>query len=126
MNAAVMERDQMDSAEYGLFQSGNKRSNSRFATRLKALYYYYVSAEHEGLEQCEIVNVSYGGVGIQFNQAKAFKDSLAINLGVVVKWQLVPINLKGRVKWLSEGTSQPVGGVELDVPLDNMTLLKLL
>jgi hypothetical protein len=120
---AIPLNDQIYNDEDELFQSGDKRIHFRFATRLKALY--YVSNEQEGLEKCEIVNVSYGGLGIKFNQAGAFKDSLAINLGVVVKWQFVPISLKGRVKWLNEGMNQPVGGVELNVPLDNMTLLKL-
>lgn len=102
----------------------DKRRHARFITRLKALF--YVADEHEGLEKCEIVDVSYGGLGIRFNQAAAFEDSSAINLGIVVKWQVVPISLKGKVKWLSKNLKQPLGGVELDGALDNMTLLKLL
>jgi hypothetical protein len=124
MNTAVLERDQMDNGESVLLQSGDKRKHLRFAARLKALY--YVSDEQEGLGKCEVVNVSYGGLGIQLNQAGALQTSLAMNVGIVVKWQFVPISLKGRVKWLDEGISQPVGGLELDEPLDNMTLLKLL
>lgn len=124
MNAAVLRPDQRDQGESELLQSGDQRKHRRFATRLKALY--YVSDAQEGLEKCEIVNVSYGGLGIQFNQSGDFKDSSAINLGVVVRWQVMPVSLKGRVKWTSPGTNPPVGGVELDVALDNMTLLKLL
>lgn len=108
------------------FQSGgDKRKYRRFSTRLKALYYYYVSGENEGLESCDVINVSYGGLGIQFKRAEEFKELSAINLGIMVKWQFMPISLKGRVKWLSEGLHPPVCGVELDGPLDNITLLKL-
>jgi hypothetical protein len=124
MNTAVLKRDQRDHDESELLQSGDLRKHRRFATRLKALY--YVSDEQEGLEKCDIVDVSYGGLGIQCNQAGVFKASSSINLGVVVRWQLMPISLKGRVKWASYETNRPVGGVELDMPLDNMTLLKLL
>jgi hypothetical protein len=124
MNAAVLQRDQRDHGESELLQSGDQRKHRRFATRLKALY--YVSDAQEGLEKCEIVDVSYGGLGIQFNQAGDFKGASAINLGVVVRWQLMPVSLKGRVKWTSDEANRPVGGVELDVPMDNMTLLKLL
>jgi hypothetical protein len=124
MNTAVLQPDQRDQGESELLQSGDQRKHRRFATRLKALY--YVSDAQEGLEKCEIVDASYGGLGIQFNQAGGFKGSSAINLGVVVRWQLMPVSLKGRVKWTSDDTNRTVGGVELDVPLDNMTLLKLL
>jgi hypothetical protein len=124
MNTAVLQPDQRDHGESELLQSGDQRKHRRFATRLKALY--YVSDAQEGLGKCEIVDVSYGGLGIQLNQAGDFTDESAINLGVVVRWQLVPISLKGRVKWTSQGTNPPAGGVELDAPLDNMTLLKLL
>jgi hypothetical protein len=124
MNTSVLKRDQSGQGESELLPSGDQRKHRRFATRLKALY--YVSDAQEGLGKCEIVDVSYGGLGIQFNQAGDFKDASAINLGVVVRWQLVPVSLKGRVKWTSHGTNPPAGGIELDVPLDNMTLLKLL
>ena len=100
------------------------RRHHRFEAGLKALY--YVRDENEGLEKCRIVNVSYRGLGIQFNQAKTCETSLAINLGVVVKWQVRPISLKGRIRWLRENQKYPLGGVELDDALDNMTLLKLL
>ena len=103
---------------------GDKRKHVRYATRLKALY--YLTDKQEGLEKCEIVNVSYGGLCLQCDKTAAIQDSCAINLGVVVKWQVVPISLKGRVTWLSEKLKRPFGGVELEAPLDNMTLLKLL
>lgn len=105
-------------------QVADKRRNTRFETRLKALY--YVHTENEGLKKCEIVNVSYRGLGIQFKQAGDCNERAAINVGVVVRWQFMPVSLKGSIKWLSENPNHPVGGVELDVPLDNMTLLKLL
>jgi hypothetical protein len=124
MNTEALEREPRDHGESGRLPSGDQRKHRRFATRLKALY--YVSDAEEGLEKCEIVDVSYGGLGIHFNQAGGFTGSSAINLGVVVRWQLMPVSLTGRVKWTSDGTSRSVGGVELDVPLDNMTLLKLL
>jgi len=124
MNTAVPEREPRDQGESGRLQSGDQRKHRRFATRLKALY--YVSDAQEGLEKCEIVDASYGGLGIQFNQAGDFKGSSAINLGIVVRWQLMPVSLKGRVKWTNQGTNPPAGGIELEAPLDNMTLLKLL
>lgn len=124
MNAAALQRDQSGQGESERLQSGDQRKHRRFATRLKALY--YVSDAQEGLEKCEIVDVSYGGVGIRLNQAGDCKGSSAINLGVVVRWQLMPVSLKGRVKWTGNETNRLVAGVELDVPLDNMTLLKLL
>lgn len=124
MNTAVLQPDQRDQGESERLQSGEQRKHRRFATRLKALY--YVSDAQEGLEKCEIVDASYGGLGIQFNQAGDFTDASAINLGIVVRWQLMPVSLKGRLKWTSGDTNRTVGGVELDVPLDNMTLLKLL
>lgn len=122
MAAALSGTQQSDTDERN--QSADKRKDARFETRLKALY--YVHTENEGLEKCEIINVSYGGLGIQFKQARDFNDRSAINIGVVVKWQFIPISLKGSVKWLSENLKHPIGGVELEVPLDNMTLLKLL
>ena len=121
---AVLQGNQMYSDDDVRVGHGDKRKHLRYATRLKALY--YLTDEHEGLEKCEIVNVGYGGVCLQFDKAATFKDSRVINLGVVVKWQLVPISLKGRVTWLSEKLKRPIGGVELNAPLDNMTLLKLL
>lgn len=124
MNTALLQHDQRDYGESELLQSGDQRQHRRFATRLKALY--YVSDAQEGLEKCEIVDVSCGGLGIQCNQAGDFKGASAINLGVVVRWQLMPVSLKGRVKWTNQGTNPPAGGIELEAPLDNMTLLKLL
>jgi hypothetical protein len=124
MDGAVFRRDQADHVENGRLRSGDERKHPRFATRLRALC--YASDENEGLEKCEIVDVSYGGLGIKFSRAGDFKSSSAISLGVVVKWQVVPISLKGLVKWIDRGTNQPAGGVELNEPLDNMTLLKLL
>ena len=107
-----------------IVKSDDKRAYLRFSTRLNALY--YVSDEHESLEKCDILNVSYGGLGVQFKHAGTFKYSSAINLGVVVKWQFMPISLKGTVKWLGEGVDHLFCGIELTVPLDNMTLLKLI
>ncbi len=124
MNTALRQHDQIDHGESEPLQSGDQRKHPRFATRMRALY--YVSDAQEGLDKCEIVDVSYGGLGIQFNQAAEVTVASPINLGVVVRWQLVPVSLKGRVKWTGAGTSQPACGVELDMPLDNMTLLKLL
>ena len=121
---AVLQGNQVECDDDVRAVPGDKRRHVRFATRLKALY--YLTEKLEGLEKCEIVNVGYGGVCLQFDKAAAFKDSRVINLGVVVKWQLVPISLKGRVTWLSEKLKRPIGGVELNAPLDNMTLLKLL
>jgi len=121
---AVLQGNQMACDDHVRAVPGDKRRHVRYATRLKALY--YLTDNLEGLEKCEIVNVGYGGVCLQFDKAAAFKESCVINLGVVVKWQLVPISLKGRVTWLSEKLKRPIGGVELEAPLDNMTLLKLL
>ena len=107
-----------------LVQSEDKRKHFRFSTQLKALY--YLGDEHEGLEKCDILNVSHGGIGIEFKKAGTVKDSSAINLGIVVKWHFMPISLKGTVKWLGESLDHLICGIELTVPLDNMTLLKLL
>ena len=86
-----------------------------------------MSDEPEGLEKCDIINVGHGGFGIQFNDPQAVKDSSAINLGIVVKWQFMPISLQGTVRWLAADRGHAaVGGIELANPLDNMTLLKLL
>lgn len=111
-----------DGHDYSL--SGDKRRHIRFATQLKALY--YMNDENVGLEKCWITNVSYEGLGIQFDPAVTCTDTVTINVGVVVKWQLVPISLKGKMKWLRTAAGCSYGGVALNGPLDNMTLLKLL
>lgn len=104
--------------------SDDKRNYARFPTRLRALY--YMSEDHEGLEKCDIVNVSHGGLGIRFKGAEAVKHLSTINLGIVVKWHFMPISLQGMVKWVGEGMDHMIGGIELAVPLDNITLLKLI
>lgn len=116
--------DMSDGNQAATVPSGDKRRYARFPTQLRALY--YLSDEQEGLEKCDIINVSYGGLGIALKTNGALKDLSTINLGIVVKWQFMPVSLKGMVKWLDAGVDELVGGVEFAVPLDNITLLKLL
>ena len=101
----------------------DKRQSIRFPTNLKALY--YLSEEKESVEKCTILNVSYRGFGIQFPTSEKIKTGSHINIGIVVKWQVMPISVRGIVKWRNEETNLCDAGAELNESLDDLTLMKL-
>ena len=100
-----------------------KRQSIRFPTNLKALY--YLSEEKESVEKCTILNVSSRGFGLQFPAGDKIKTGSHINIGIVVQWQLMPISVRGILKWKSEGADLCAAGAELNQSLDNITLMKL-
>ena len=101
----------------------DRRSYFRFPAKLKALYYF--EGEKERLEKCTLLNVSYKGLGVNFKQHEKNKAGTSIHLGIIIKWQLIPISVRGIVKWVAEGASDSVAGIELAEKLDNMTMMKL-
>lgn len=101
-----------------------KRAVIRFPTNLKALY--YLKQEREGVEKCTILNVSYNGFGMAFQGGEQISTGTQVNIGIVVKWQFMPISVKAVLKWLVEGKDRCTAGVELTESLDNITLMKLI
>ena len=101
-----------------------RRKSFRFPTNLKALY--YLREEKESLEKCNILNVSYKGLGVKFHTLEKIKTCSKIHLGIIVKWQLAPISVTGILRWLEEGGFRHVvGGLELTESLDSIKLIKL-
>jgi hypothetical protein len=100
-----------------------KRNVIRFPTDLKALY--YLKEERESVEKCTIVDVSYKGFGIAFHRGEKINTGAQINIGIVVKWQFMPISVRAVLKWLDEGMDRCTAGVELTESLEHITLMKL-
>ena len=101
-----------------------KRELIRFPTDLKALY--YLKEERESVEKCTILNVSYRGFGIAFHREEKIKTGAQINIGIVVKWQFMPISVRAVLKWLDGEMDRCTAGVELTESLENITLMKLI
>ena len=101
-----------------------RRKSFRFPTNLKALY--YLREEKESLEKCNILNVSYKGLGVKFYTLEKIKTCSKIHLGIIVKWQLTPIGVTGILRWIGGGGFMPfVGGLELTESLESLKLIKL-
>ncbi len=101
----------------------DRRSYFRFSTKLKALYYF--EGEKERLEKCTPLNVGYKGLGVNFKQHEKNKAGTSIHLGIIIKRQLIPISVRGIVKWVEEEANDSVAGIELAEELDAMTMIKL-
>jgi len=101
-----------------------RRNVIRFPTDLKALY--YLKEERESVEKCTILDVSYKGFGIAFQRGEKINTGAQINIGIVVKWQFMPISVRAILKWLNEGVDRCTAGVELTESLEHITLMKLL
>ena len=101
-----------------------RRQSIRFPTHTRALF--YLGGEKKNVEKCTIANVSYKGVGLTFPPGEQIKAGLSINIGIVVKWQFVPISVRGTVKWAEEGKDYCAAGAELNESMDNLNLMKLL
>ena len=101
-----------------------RRKSFRFPTNLKASC--YLREEKESLEKCNILNVSYKGLGVKFHTLEKIKTCSIIHLGIIVKWQLTPISVTGTLRWVGGGGFMPfVGGLELTESLESLQLIKL-
>jgi len=100
-----------------------RRRFFRFPTNLKCLY--YLEGDKEGLNKCNIFNISYEGLGIKFHTSDKIKIGLKIHFGIINKWEITPISVKGILKWIEDRDNYFVGGIELTKALDNITLTKL-
>ena len=101
-----------------------RRSYFRFSTKLKALYYF--GGEKERLGKCNLLNVGYKGLGVNFKQHEKNKTGTSIHLGIIIKRQLIPISVSGVVKWVDEREKGSFAGIELAEELDNITMIKLI
>lgn len=101
-----------------------KRRFLRFPTALKALY--YLKEEREGVEKCTITNVSYKGFGIVFHRGTHINTGSQLNIGIVVKWQFMPISTRAVLRWFDVGSDVSAAGVELTESLEHVTLMKLI
>ena len=88
-----------------------KRHRIRFPTNLKALY--YLKEERESIEKCTIVNVSYKRFGMTFHRGENINTGAHINIGIVVKWQFMPISVRAVLKWFDGEVDRCTAGVEL-------------
>lgn len=100
-----------------------KRKFIRFPTALKALY--YLQEERESVKKCTITNVSYRGFGIAFHRGTKINTGAQLNIGIVVKWQFMPISTRGVLRWFDGGSDLSAAGVELTESLQHITLMKL-
>ncbi len=101
----------------------DRRSYFRFSTKLKALYYF--EGEKEKLEKCNLLNVGYKGLGVNFKPHEKIKAGTSIHLGIIIKRQLIPISVRGVLKWVKEEANDSVAGIELTEELDDITMIKL-
>ena len=101
-----------------------RRKSFRFPTNLKASY--YLREEKENLEKCNILNVSYKGMGLEFHTLEKIKTCSEIHLEIFSKRQLTPISVTGILSWIGGGGFMPfVGGLEITESLESLQLIKL-
>jgi hypothetical protein len=101
-----------------------RRKSFRFPTNLKASC--YLREEKESLEKCNILNVSYTGIGVKFYTLEKIKTGSKIHLEIISERQLTPISVTGILRWIGGGGFMPfVGGLELAESLESLQLIKL-
>ena len=101
-----------------------RRKFFRFPTNLKASY--YLREEKENLEECNILNVSYTGMGVKFYALEKIETCSEIHLEIISKRQVTPISVTGTLSWIGGGGLMPfVGGLELTESLESLQLIKL-
>ena len=103
----------------------DRRELVRFPTTLKAIYYFKLEGDREGLEQCSILDVSYKGLGVNFHQHALNSVGLLINLEIPLMRQPNLITAAGAVRWCEEREYGFISGIELAEAFDSITLLKL-
>ena len=101
-----------------------RRRFFRFPTYLKASY--YLGGDIENLEKCDILNVSYKGMGVKFYTLEKIETCSKIHLEVIPKRQSTSINVTAILRWVGGGGFMPfVGGLELTESLESLQLIKL-
>ena len=87
---------------------------------------YYLREEKENLEKCDILNVSYKGMGVKFYTLEKIETCSKMHLEIISKRQSTPINVTGTLRWIGGGGFMPfVGGLELTDSLESLRLIKL-
>ena len=68
-----------------------------------------------GWEDCTIINVNNNlkGIGIKFHACENIKVNSIVIIDLLVPDELVPVHVKGIVRWIERKKDYFIGGVEL-------------
>ena len=68
-----------------------------------------------GWEACTIINMDNNlkGVGIKFHTSEDIKINSIVIIDMLIPNEVVPVHIKGTVKWVTRKKNYIIGGVEL-------------
>ena len=97
------------------------RAAIRFATNLKGRYFVKELEKRWG--NCTVFDVSRTGMGIKFHTSETIDLGSHITIEIEVPSELEPMSVKGILRWIKQGDSEFLGGIELTEVLDEITSL---
>jgi len=101
----------------------NRRRFSRCLTQLKARY--CLNERRKDWKECAIFNISRSGVGVKFYSGEKISIGSTVHLEITIPMELMPIEVKGKLKWIKELENDFIGSMELTEVMDDAKWAKL-
>jgi len=88
-----------------------ERESRRLAANLKAKY--FLKEEKGNGKECTIINVSHGGVGLEFYTSEKIVEGSTLLLEIFYAKGIKPIQVEGTLMWVKQGEKDSIGGIEI-------------
>ena len=87
------------------------RKNERLPTNLKAKY--FLKEEKGNGKECTIINISHGGMGLEFYTPEKIVEGSSLLLEIFYAKSIEPIKVEGTIMWVEQGEKDYIGGIDI-------------
>ncbi|MBW1854125.1 MAG: PilZ domain-containing protein [Deltaproteobacteria bacterium] len=100
-----------------------KRRYNRYSTNLMARYSFDAK---KAWQECTIISIGRGGVGLEYIAYEKIDIGSTINLEIFTSEGLETISIEGNVRWIKQGENYINAGVEVISEFDQDKLANLI